>query len=416
MSVSTTTLAEFRNRIAKRLDDPSMIMWSSTELRNLINEALLTFQAISGYQIKTQEISVEAEMWKYDLSSEISVSYSNAELETVLKSTLLEPSAYTDHYSAPVDMYTSAIKNIRRHWQEATKLQVSYRTIDASGIFIDLGIGHLLPVHVEWKPYARTRRRRLDREDQQGMIYTGVPNLGKPHSYSLQATNQLRLIPSPDELGEIEIFEVVESDLIPHSVRWALKYGALAQLLATDGQLRDPQRAEYARKRYEDAVMIANQLPLYRNMFLNEKPISITSLADLSSQETQWRGAEGLPKTVAMVGWNQILFYPHLASGAVSSTLKMDLYVPEADLVADSDLLWVGAEFENVLEDFVVHLALFKVSGVEFAATMPAYEGLLKAAAEYNSKLAVLLPNLSVGKEKAKLEKVWRMQERSDGE
>lgn len=416
MSISTTTLADFRAKIAKRLDDAGMVFWSSQELRDLINEALLTFQAVSGYTVKTKEIELEVGDWKRDLGSDVVVGYSDGDLSEVLRLALLEPGSYVDQYPSLPTMYSSAILNTRRDWQEATKLQVSYRTLDASGIFIDLGLGHLLPIHVEWKPYARTRRRRLDREDQQGMIYTGVPNLGKPHSYSIQATNQMRLIPSPDEVGEIEIFEIVESDSIPHAMRWALKYGALAQLLATDGQMRDGQRAEYAKKRYEDAKMIAMGLPLYRNAFLNEKPLAITSLADLSSQETQWRETTGTPKMVVGVGWNEIVVYPKLAGGASSVQLKLDVYVPEADLSGDLDLLWIGAEYEKVIEDFVIHLAMFKVSGAEFAATMGAYEELLKAAAGYNNKLAVLLPKLSVGKEKARLEKRDRMQEKTDGE
>jgi len=178
--------------------------------------------------------------------------------------------------------------------------------------------------------------------------------------------------------------------------------------------MRDAQRAEYAKKRYEDAKMIAMELPLYRNAFLNEKPIPITSLADLSSQETQWREKTGTPKAVVGVGWNEVVIYPKLATG--TAQLKLDVYVPEEDLLDDLDLLWVGAEYEKVIEDFVIHLAMFKVSGGEFAATMGAYEELLKAAAGYNNKLAVLLPNLSVGKEKARLEKRDRMQEKLNGE
>lgn len=407
--VTTTTLGMLRERVSRRLNDSGHIFWHKEELDDYINEALFTFQSLSQYRVKQINKTITAGTWFLDLNNEIPNGYIDADIEMAVRDVLFEM-ADTEQFDNFTNLFNSALSKVRRNFQNATALTVNYRVLNGNSGFIDLGVDHIRPIHVEWKGSGSGRYRRLNPESFDSKIFNNYPNLGTPIGYIVNPdeNKRLELLPHPDSLGDIHLFEISTSANIPPNVRWILKYMVLDQFFNTDGQARDLVRGQYTKKRIEDGLQIANNLPLYRGSYANESPLWLTSLADLSSQETQWRALTGRCYTIATVGWNYLIFHK---IPTVDFSLMINIVEQLELLVNDSDLLPFPEEFDTTIEDYVVHLAMLKVSGAEFQATFPFYEQLIKKASEYNRKLLPLVPYLGIELGNSNREKADRPQE-----
>jgi hypothetical protein len=395
----------------------------------LINEAVQTWQALAGYWVETVTVKITAEKWIYDLpeeSARVIVALDSVEEIGHLKETLLEPTVdYLTQYADPAERFSKAVQVAHTDWQQRTRLIVGYRELAGTTQPIDLGADHLGPVYLEWRglqsnPVTSTRKR-LDPISQEWLKHPHFRSSGVPRCFELVGGGDklLRLWPTPQDIGTVEMFEVASSETvleIPETVSWALKYKALHQLLTSDGQSRDNARAEYCAKRYDDAVVVSKYLSLYRNARLNGREVMIGSLNDLSTFEPQWHKTVGTPRKIATVGWNNLIVFPALSTALEASVgavdLKLECYLPPPKLEADTDYLSVPDHVFDALFNFTLHLAMLKVSGKEFAETLPAYAKLIERAMEYNSFLEAYLPELSVGKERAAQEKKDRRQKR----
>lgn len=398
------TLSELKTRILKRLDDEEGVFWP--ELTSLINEALLTWEAFANYSIKEKRFPVSETSYQFEQT--IPTLTPEEQISTVLFET---PS--TEQYHS--EQIPIAILNSFREWQQQAKLIISVRELDQGAGFIKLGLDHIAPIHIDWMARARKFNRRLDPMDPQDLTWF-VEGAGKPFAYGVHSReiNQIQLFPKPDELGSIEIWEAATTNQIPRVFSWVIKYLSLYQMLSVDGQARDEARAEYCKKRVEDAIQLATRFPWFRNAVLNEVPIQVCSLADLTSWDSQWRFKIGVPKFLVMAGWNKFFLYPKPHDQFIGELL-IEAYEPPKEVSLADDVIYLPKEFHRVLEDFVIHLALFKCSGLEFAHTLNAYKELIETAMGYNVKLYPLQKYLSISKSKSTIEKQERKQEFEGG-
>ena len=87
---------------------------------------------------------------------------------------------------------------------------------------------------------------------------------------------------------------------------------------------------------------------------------------------------------VATAGLNYVAFSPP-ADG--STTISLDVTRTAQLPWGDSDFIQLGRELYSPVLDYCVHLAMFKVGGAEFQATMPLLENFFEMCSNYNKRM-----------------------------
>jgi hypothetical protein len=169
---------------------------------------------------------------------------------------------------------------------------------------------------------------------------------------------------------------------------WALKFGALADLLAKDGEARDPARADHCEQRYQQGVQLCRLYASILNVEINGAQTPVIPLQSLDSMRPGWQAAAayaGQPPVVAMAGLNLIAVSP-VPSALTSITIDC---VRNAPIPAtDGAFVEVSREHLEPILDYAVYLARFKEGGAEFEMTIPLATNLVRLAEGHNSRLA----------------------------
>ncbi len=240
-------------------------------------------------------------------------------------------------------------------------------------------------------------------ESDQWAIDAGANSLARqapaqfPVQYSVSETPQLvlRMFPAPDQSGQIELITVdaiadfqpqTEANLlrVPDDYAWAVKWGALADLLGRDGQARDPMRAKYCEMRYQEGVIACRAGASMLDVQLNGAPFWMTSYTQMQNAIPNWRANLQKPTFGAMLGQNLIAFgaVPDSAY-SVSMDVARNAIVP----VLPGDFIQVGREQLDVILGYARHLAAFKMGGTEFEDTFDGWQRMVKLGVQMNSVL-----------------------------
>jgi hypothetical protein len=219
-----------------------------------------------------------------------------------------------------------------------------------------------------------------------------------PYAYSLSVTPPLKIqiIPPPSIGSLIDLLTVrVGAPLdptigvlvgVPDDWAWAVKWGALADLLGHDGLARDPDRAEYCEQRWQLGVEAAKIGPDVLIGQINGITAPVVAIHDLDSMNPGWQDTTGTP-TIIAVERDMVALSP-VPTGISSITL--DVLRPTPVPPTDATQLDIGQEILDAILDYAHHIALFKEGGAEFAVTIRQYKNFVKLAADYNDKLRAL--------------------------
>jgi hypothetical protein len=176
---------------------------------------------------------------------------------------------------------------------------------------------------------------------------------------------------------------------IPDDWSWVVKFGALADLLSRESNAKDPLRADYCNKRYDQGLALLGQASAVLSLRLNNIPLPIDAVRNGDDFNPGWQASAAAPPTSAYVaGLNLIGFGPKPDAVPYSVTASV---VQNAPLPANSAaLLQVGRDDYDSVLDYAQHLAAFKMGGSNFTDTLPLFQSFLNRAALYNSKLKQL--------------------------
>lgn len=173
---------------------------------------------------------------------------------------------------------------------------------------------------------------------------------------------------------------------VPDDFAWVIKFGAMGDLLNRDSNARDPLRAKYCNLRYSQGMAMLYGSPAVLSARLNNLPIPIDAVQNVDNFNPNWQAAaEAQPSVVLTSGLNLLGFSATPGAGPYSATLSVVQNAPIP--TSGGDFLQVGRDEYDVILDYAVHLASFKLGGAEFLATIPLLQRFLKQAALYNSKL-----------------------------
>lgn len=245
--------------------------------------------------------------------------------------------------------------------------------------------------------------------DKSSYLWTLEPGEPQVFSEAENAPLQLQIVPPPVNEGWLESVTVdsllvdTGSDSstfgVPDEWVHAIKYSALSFLLAGEGQIKDMTRAQYAEKRYQQAIDLAADARSVFRLLCNNAPLPIDTLVALDAGNCFWRNQTGPPE-VAGVLYDIIAVSPatpdqqYAIAADVSQTAPLpELGEPDAD--HPNKFMPLGQEEMDHLSDYVSHVLTFKCGGADFRNTMGAYDNFMQAAATRNSITAAKVRYLS---------------------
>ena len=412
MAYTAPTLSAMVDDLARSLGDSGKVFWLQDELERLCREALRTWNCYASYWRNRRQFNTVANNHYYNLSTLnlVSVVADQGPLLNDLQYALVEP------FSAvpPFDSFTTTAQYTAAQINSAVLQALKQFQFDA-GIVLTAEPAVPLPITPDYQAElnenvadvrhvaaeyiapgdpldgAIIHLRRHNEFDIQYFDTTSLMDAGWPYGYSLifpSSQPTLRIIPQSSMLGELDIVSIRSDSFPPIDWQWPAKWLALHYLLTMDGQSRDHARAQYCKKRYEDALSLAAITPSYAVGYINGRPVPIVPASDMDNDDPGWRmrflAAGEEPNTLVSYGWNLIGVHPTPSAAAPLFSISFDMFV---EAPVSTDPIQIAPEHLQAVLDYAKHIAIFKLGGAEFATTEPLMERFFMEAMEYNSRL-----------------------------
>ncbi len=410
MPYTHTTLNQFRAELALRMSDPEEIFWTPDELNEYILESLRVFGALTGFWRDQATFNTAAGVAFYDITS------INAAFTTLLGYSLTDQSLLTtiqNHFLEPVssdswagtDQFTlqdieNALQGQRDKFLAETGIRVTRFSQAAVGPREDLPDTVIDVRRLVWNRDSDSLNFHLWREDEWNMTafdQAWPAGADPPIAYSTTVAPPItvQLLPPAGVAGTLDFITVDSGaplDLtagvvlgIPDDLCWALKWGAMAELLGKSGQARD-LRANYCEERYKAGVQVALSYPQVMQAQIGATPILVDSLNNLDAFKVNWQDeTPGTPDIIAVAGHNLIALSP-VPDGVHTVTLDV---VRKTDVpVNGSDFIQLGREDKDSVLNYAQHLATFKIGGKEFDLTQWQAQEFLRQAVLRNRLMA----------------------------
>jgi len=215
-----------------------------------------------------------------------------------------------------------------------------------------------------------------------------------PTQFSIILTNPLRiqLMPAPALPGTMErivtktgvTLDAITNPLIgvPDDWTWAVKWGAMADLLGMENQARDPARAAYCESRYAMGVELCMKAPTVLHALINGMQAPLVSIEELDTQAPGWTNIPGPPDTIGVS--EDMLALSPVPDGVYSITMDVLRTAPFGDPIQ------VALEEQDAVLDYAHHIGTFKEGGVEFKATMRNLKNIVQQATVFNERLSAM--------------------------
>ncbi len=411
MAYSYITWGALRTQLAQRLDDSGNVFWVDAEIAVILTEALRTWGILSGFWRERGTFNTVSGTAFYDIPSSITsglLNYTVTDRDVIkaLQYNLLE-SASSQTAWGGTEMFTladltRAIERRRDQFLQETGCNLTHSTqavppppigrVSLTDDVIDVR-------RAVWQ--NSDGYYHLHREDEFSLTAydrNWTVNPATPYGYSVMATQpvQIQLGPVPIVGGTLDLVTVEAGATLDPAVSATtlellddltpfVKWGALADLLGKDGVARDPERAQFCEKRYQQGVQLTRLLACVLTAQINDVPVQPTTFYDMDAGNLNWQNKSDDPVDVALGGLNLAALRP-VPDGIYSVTMDV---VRKAPIPAnDGAFVQLGREQLDAVLDYAEHLAMFKVGGAEFTATIRQADNFMLQAITYNQRLS----------------------------
>lgn len=410
MPYTYITFLQARAQLAKRLNDPSKLFWADAELGRYLIESIRTFNSGARYfKDKTDPLPTVASTSFYDLTSLSQLDYNvtDQDLVGLIQHQFLEPyepTVWTGSNQFMLEYLTEALQRRRNQFLLETGMVLTHSTpampsppinkVELSdsviGVrwlwFLDSSTGIYTPL---W---------RIDEFGEEAYAPTWRQTQDTPESYSVvvMPPTYVHIIPAPNNSGTLDMLSITApANLDPSSgvfmnmpddFTWAVRFGAMADLLNMDSLARDPLRAQYCEQRYREGVELARMASSVLTAQINDEVVGMCSLEELGSYYPTWRDTPGVPDMIAMAGFNMIAV-AKVPDGIYSMTFDVVKNATVPDLADDAAYIQLGREELDAVLGYAQHLASFKMGGAEFVKTFPLYEQFIRLISVYNETI-----------------------------
>ncbi len=431
MSYTHTTRLQAVTQLAGLLHDTGNVFWTAAELVVWLNEALRTWAVAAHYWKERGTLSTSSGTAFYELTSSLSPSTLRGQVVTDtnlvrdIQFHLLEPAtgtSWTGSEQFDFAQVSDALQRRRDQFLVETGCQLTLATpaVGASPSGRKVLADTVIDVRrAAWldSDGVYSVLWREDEHGAQSFDADWLQNPARPQAYSVSVSPPLtiQLFPPPLSSGSLDLITVSAGATlnpaagvvmgIPDDLTWAVKFGALADLLGKDGQAYDPVRSAYCEQRWREGVELARIATSVMQVQIANVPKPVSSLFELESFNGNWQNESGTPERFVQVGLNIVGFHkvPNGAFG-VSMDVLRNAPIPGAD----GSFLEVGREELDAVIRYAQHLASFKMGGEEFQATMPHYEHFWRLAATRNARLMASAKTFGVLRNRAQQEEGGR--------
>ncbi len=425
-----TTFAQAKSILAQLLNDPNSGtlggsgFWTNNELGRYIQEALGWWGSATGYwrdrasfntSTATGTVPTADNPW-YDLPTFLPTLRGYTTVDTTLvvqmQNHLLEPPGvpWTGSTQFALSDLTSALTKRRDQFLLETGIGITHLPVPQTTPNISLITLPDTVVSVRraaWKTVEGTWSV-LPRSDEWYMLgyypqpfSQNVAQAPQVHSVAITPPLTVRVEPTPNDIGTLDLLVIKSGATLDGSgvavgvhndFAWAIKWGALADVLNSDGPKKDPLRAKYCQSRWEEGIAMAKAAVSVMLLSINNAPMYVEALDTVDSGRPLWQNYSGKPFMGVMAGLNLLgMVDPPNGNYSVTLDVVQNAIIPSAE----GEFVQVGREELAVILGYAEHLAAFKCGGAEFMATRPNLDRALALAGTYNSKLkAATQPSL----------------------
>lgn len=170
---------------------------------------------------------------------------------------------------------------------------------------------------------------------------------------------------------------------VPDDWTWVVRWGALFDLLSRESNAKDSLRAEYCRKRYVEGLSLLENMPTALAFRINNQQKALDSISAADSFNPNWQAAAAGVTRFGYTAANLLGVSPKAGSSTdYSATVSVVQNAPVND-----GTVQLTQDIMDAILNYAQHLAMFKLGGAEFTATIPLYVQFQQKASQYNSKL-----------------------------
>jgi len=229
--------------------------------------------------------------------------------------------------------------------------------------------------------------------------YNVTPGTPKAFEIVTQSPLSFRLIPAPVASGSLDLLVTSAGPTlnpttgvvlgILDNLSPAVKWGALADLLAQDGPAKDLKRSAYCQQRYQEFVEISRITPVIIQAKIQGVNCQIGAVEDADSFYPTWQiPPSGVrpPKQIISAGLNLIAPCP-LPDTAGPYSITLDIVTNANVPISNAAFVQLGREQLDAILDEAQHLACLKMGGDDFEGSISLHENFVREAAIYNDRL-----------------------------
>ena len=405
-SYSWLTFAQAVSQLGQRLNiTPSTAsFWTTDELKIYIQQALRIYNSLTWTNRKDFQFN-STSLWN-SLGSlagsprirSITDTYCYTELEYML----LEPPSggtWTGTNQFTIAQVSDALQGTRDDMIQVsncnqlllTGITLTPNTIrtELPDTVIDVTRARYIPV--DGSPNTLYRDDTVAQEFYESPLYQQAP--GTPQTFSLSSEPPLSWqvdIP-PSQPGTYEAV-VLQSGTefnpptdtllgIPDDLAWVAEWGALAELLGSESEATDRERAAYCQKMYQEGLNLMTKMPWIELGKVNQQAVSLDSIYAADRYDPEWDSNPTGFGPVIVVGGIDFIASP-VGSGT-GCTVLANAIVP----TADGDFVQCSrSNFDTVL-DLAQCRAAWKQGGASFKEALELEKRAIQACAAENSRL-----------------------------
>jgi hypothetical protein len=423
MGYAFITFPAARAALAARLQDTGLVYWSQPgELDACLIESLRFHQALTGAYKQKIAFQTQLDTCFYDLpllagvtnGSAVAYTATDVEVANNVLAALIEPplsAGWSGTGQFSIAQLQVALQNRLNRFLGDTGCTVTRQLVSnppPPSEVVSLPDGALDVRRTAWRPlppptghpsYPAYPMGRMDEWSEQAYVPGAAQNPTQPYGYSTYGVPPvaIRMIPPPLDEGAIDSLLVLSGATvnldplnpvalgIPDNLSPALKWGVLADMLASDGPSRDYARAAYCERRYGEFVELAALTPSVLLADIANVGCGIGSVFDLDAFQPDWQRTSGSPSFVGMCGRNMACI-----GQTPDGVYGVGLWVSANAAVDTTGFLQVGRDQVGPVLDYAQHVACFKMGGAEFDQTTGLYRNMISIAKLQNARLSAV--------------------------
>lgn len=416
-------LSTFEQELANRLYDPTMVYWTQPELLVYIQEALRTWNALTGFWRGDFTFQTVSGTGWYDLTSTSQMpntlrplTVTDATLYNNILYRLLEPaqmSPWVGSAQFSADDIVNAVSRKRDEILSICGCTQTVRIVSAIAgrvqlpdSVIDVRRMAYLPESSFGVPNSILWPEDAWAEQSFNRNYT-LATAGVPSVYLMTSQPPIAfdVDAPPAYAGNYELLTVEAGPAlavgspqtlsVPDDWTPLILWGALSDLLNRESNAKDALRAKYCEQRYRMGLRLLENAPALLQMRIGNVPVEVDSIRAADLYQTSWEAqVAGAPSAAYYSGLNLLALAPMPNAGPYSATATVIENAPVPSNPGDP--VQVSRDDLDAVIDYAQHLAAFKMGGAEFLATMPLLSRFLKQATVYGLKLAEIAEYTSV--------------------